>query len=51
MMNKLKTVGWVDQELDGLFRRMGGSELRMIASSLSYFPVCDRKNLIAETKM
>jgi hypothetical protein len=51
MMNELKTVLWVDQGLDGTFSRMGGSKLSMNSLCSSCFSVCDRKNLIAETKM
>jgi hypothetical protein len=49
-MNK-KTVLWVDQDLDGTFKRMGGSKLSMNTFCSSCFSVCDRKNLIAKTKM
>ena len=51
MMNEVKTVLGVDQELDGHLSRMGGSVLSMDTVRCSWFSVCDRKNLIVDTKM
>ena len=53
MMNKLKkpSLG-VDQDLDGNSSGMGGSKRQVLPGTLHRgYPVCHRKNLIAETKM
>jgi hypothetical protein len=51
MMNELKTVLWVDQDWTVHSAGWGGSKLSMNSFFSTCFSVCDRKNLIAETKM